>query len=56
VTLMKRYTAQIVADVFNVFDKQTGYNIEPRAHESGFGRPTSFFDPVRVQLAFRLQF
>ena len=44
------------ADLFNVFDKQTGYNIEPRVHNSAFGTPRSFFDPRRLQLAARFQF
>lgn len=56
VTLRKRTTAQVVVDVFNLYDNQTGYNIEPRVHAAGFSRPQSFFDPRRVQVAFRLQF
>jgi hypothetical protein len=52
----KRYNAQIDVDLFNVFDSQTGYNIEPRFHAAGFGKPQSFFDPRRVQVAFRLIF
>ena len=52
----KRYNAQIDVDLFNVFDSQTGYNIEPRVHAAGFGTPLSFFDPRRVQVAFRLNF
>ena len=52
----QRYTFQIAADVFNVFDKQTGYNFEPRAHNSLFGEPRSYFNPRRLQIAARLQF
>ena len=55
-TFMKRYSAQVVLDVFNLFDKQTGYNIEPRSHNAGFGNAQSFFDPRRAQLAFRFNF
>ena len=55
-TFMKRYGAQVALDVFNLFDKQTGYNIEPRVHASGFGNPQSFFDPRRAQIAFRFTF
>ena len=47
---------QIVGDLFNVFDKQTGYNIESQAHNSLFGTPRNFFDPRRLQLAARIQF
>ena len=53
---LKRYNAQVDVDVFNVGNSQTGYNIEPRAHNAGFGLPQSFFDPRRVQVAFRLIF
>jgi Carboxypeptidase regulatory-like domain len=52
----KRYNAQIDMDLFNVFDSQTGYNIEPRFHQAGYGAPQSFFDPRRVQVAFRFIF
>jgi hypothetical protein len=52
----KRYNAQLDIDVFNVGNSQTGYNIEPRAHQAGFGLPQSFFDPRRVQVALRFQF
>jgi hypothetical protein len=52
----ERYTFQVVADLFNVFDKQTGYNFEPRAHNSLFGRPRSNFNPRRLQVAARFVF
>jgi hypothetical protein len=54
--IAKRYNAQIDIDLFNAFDSQTGYNIETRAHAAGFGLPQSFFDPRRVQVAFRFIF
>jgi hypothetical protein len=46
----------IALDVFNVFDKQTGYNIEPAFHSASFGRPRTFFEPRRAQIAARFQF
>ncbi len=52
----KRYAAQLDVDVFNVANSQTGYNIEPRIHSAGYGQPQSFFDPRRVQVAFRFTF
>jgi hypothetical protein len=52
----KRYNAQVDVDLFNAFDSQTGYNIEPRLHAAGYGTPQSFFDPRRVQVAFRFIF
>jgi hypothetical protein len=54
--IAKRYNAQIDVDLFNVFDSQTGYNIEPRFHQAGYGSPQSFFDPRRAQVAFRFIF
>jgi hypothetical protein len=54
--IAKRYNAQIDIDLFNAFDSQTGYNIETRVHSAGFGLPQSFFDPRRVQVAFRFIF
>ena len=54
--LGSRLNAQLVADLYNVFDKQTPYNYNPAAHSSTFGQPQSFFAPRRLQLAARLQF
>ena len=51
-----RLNLQLVADLYNVFDKQTGYNIDPAFHSSTYGLPRSYFDPRRLQLAARLQF
>jgi hypothetical protein len=47
---------QLVGDLFNVFDKQTGYDFQPNAHSSVFGTPRSYYTPRRFQLAARLQF
>jgi hypothetical protein len=47
---------QVSVDLFNVFDKQTGYNPNPAFHSSTFGTFRSFYDPRRVQAAFRVQF
>ncbi len=54
--LKGRLNLQIAADVFNVFNKQTGYNIDPYFNSSTFGQPRSYFDPRRLQVAARLQF
>lgn len=53
---LTRYNAQVSVDLFNVFDKQTGYNYQPSVHASTFGTPRSFFSPRRIQIAARLQF
>jgi Carboxypeptidase regulatory-like domain len=54
--MKQRYNLQVSADVFNVFNKQTGYSIEPRVHNSAFGTPRLYFDPRRLQVAARFQF
>jgi hypothetical protein len=54
--LVDRLNLQIAADLFNVFDKQTGYDPQPSVHNSAFGEPRRYFDPRRFQLAARLRF
>ncbi|MCB1036678.1 MAG: carboxypeptidase regulatory-like domain-containing protein, partial [Acidobacteria bacterium] len=54
--LGSRYNIQVRADVFNIFDRQTGYNIQNKVNSSGFGDPRSFYDPRRLQLAVKFQF
>jgi hypothetical protein len=51
-----RYNVQLRADLFNAFDKQTGYNIQNKVNEGGFGDPRDFFNPRRLQLAVKLEF
>jgi hypothetical protein len=56
VRLARHLNVQIATDLFNVFNKQTGYNYQPAFHSSTFGTPRSYFDPRRVQVAARVQF
>ena len=56
IRLATRLNVQLVADLYNVFDKQTPYNFNPAAHSSTFMKPQSFFAPRRFQLAARVQF
>ena len=56
IRLQTRYTAQVVLDLFNVANRQTGYDIEPRFHMAGFQTPRKFYDPRRFQVAFRFLF
>ena len=51
-----RFEISVAADVFNVFDKQTGYAIQPVVSNAAFGEPTEYFDPQRVRLTARLRF
>ncbi len=45
-----RYNIQLRADLFNVFDSQTGYDIEPSVNSANFGNPRDWFNPRRLQL------
>jgi hypothetical protein len=54
--LKGRLNLQIAGDLFNAFDEQTGYDIEPQVHNSAFGTPRKYYDPRRFQVAARLQF
>jgi hypothetical protein len=56
INLGERLDLQLAADVFNVFNKQTGYSPQPGVHNSQFGQPRVYWDPRRLQLAARLQF
>jgi hypothetical protein len=51
-----RYRLELVADLYNVMDSQTGYNIQPAVHSAGFGVPRNWYDPRRLELAARLMF
>ena len=51
-----RYNVQLRADVYNVFDKQTGYNIQNRRNTADFGEPRDFFDPRRLQVMVKFEF
>lgn len=46
----------VAVDVFNVFDRQTGYNVDNAVHNATFGRSRTFFEPRRAQIAARFQF
>ncbi len=56
VRVYRRSSVQVSVDLFNVFNKQTGYNYQPSVHSTLFGVPQSYMDPRRVQVALRLQF
>ena len=50
------YVLQFRADLFNVFDNQTGYRYNPFVTSSTFGQPRSLINPRRLQLAVNLEF
>ena len=47
---------QLIANVFNLYNKQTGYNIQPEFNSSAFGLPRNYYDPRRLELTARLRF
>ncbi len=47
---------QLIANVFNLYNKQTGYNIQPEFNSSAFGQPRNYYDPRRLELTARLRF
>jgi hypothetical protein len=51
-----RQNIQVRADVFNVFDNQTGYNYHRDMNDANFGTPDSYYRPRRIQLAVKYQF
>jgi hypothetical protein len=53
---IRQLNLQLIADVFNVLDNQTGYNPEPSLLSTNFGNARNHFAPRRFQLAARLQF
>jgi hypothetical protein len=53
---LQRYNVQLVGDLYNVFDKQTGYNYDPAFHSSTFETPRSYWAPRIFQFTVRFQF
>jgi Carboxypeptidase regulatory-like domain len=47
---------QVAADMFNVFNNQTGYNPDPRVHSSSFGQYFNYWLARTLQLTARVQF
>ncbi len=51
-----RYTIQLRADLFNVFNNQTGYNVQPSINSAGYGKPRNYYNPRRLQLMAKFLF
>lgn len=51
-----RYRLQVIGDLYNVFDNQTGYDPQPRVSLAGFGEPRRYYDPRLFQLSARFTF
>ena len=53
--LSAQFDAKLRLDLFNVFDRQTGYNIDPYVRDATFGQPRSYYHPRRLQLTFGIE-
>jgi len=51
-----RFNILLRGEIFNIYDNQTGYNVEPRVNEAGFGEPRDWFNPRRFRLTVAFQF
>ena len=51
-----RYRVQLVGDMYNVMDKQTGYNPNPVLTSATFGNFFSYWAPRTFQLTARFKF
>ena len=51
-----RFAIELRGDVFNAFDNQTGYAIQPNVHVAAYGQPTAYYNPRRFQAGVRLLF
>ena len=52
----KKYRLEGMVDIYNLFNKQTGYNYQPSVHSSLFGLPGSYYAPRRTQFGVRFLF
>ncbi len=50
------YVLQFRADLFNVFNNQTGYNFQQSLNSANFGQPRSLINPRRLQLSVNVEF
>jgi hypothetical protein len=51
-----QHSVQLVADIFNLFDNQTGYNYNPYTTSSTSFEPRSWFKPRLIRLSARYRF
>ncbi|KUM53339.1 TonB-dependent receptor [Rheinheimera sp. EpRS3] len=55
-TFADKYVLKFRADLFNVFDRQTGYRINQLATSTTYGEPTRYYNPRRLQLSVGFDF
>ena len=44
------------ADIFNLFDRQTGYSIQQVKWSPEYGKPRDWYDPRRIQLSVKIDY
>jgi len=55
-TFYDDYVVEFKADLFNVFDNQTGYDYDPYASNTTFGEARELISPRRLQLSVKVEF
>lgn len=55
-TVFDNYTVKFRADLFNVFDRQTGYNYNPYVDADTYGKARSLINARRLQLSVNIGF
>jgi len=55
-TVFDNYVVSFTAELFNVFDNQTGYNSDPYASNETFGESRDLISPRRLQLSAKMAF
>jgi hypothetical protein len=56
IPFLQRYRGALTAYVYNVFNQQAGYNIQPNFNAAGYGKPDSFYFPRRLELLLKFNF
>lgn len=51
-----KYRVQLVGDLYNIYDQQTGYNPQPRKSLAAFGSYFNYYEPRRLQLTAKIGF
>ena len=55
-TITNDLEVQFRADLFNVFNRQTGYNNNPEMSSETFGEYRDYYNPRTLQLSFNIEF
>ncbi len=53
---VSRYRITLVADLYNIGNKQTGYNFQPSQNSAAFGVAQSYWEPRKLQLTAKIGF